>query len=161
MLAGDSHANWVSDLAWLDEHPYDPISGEGGIGVEFAGTAVTSSGPGGSIATGNTKAEELVNNNKELQWSERYYRGYFELEISQQEVHARYFGMPNITFANADEISLANFTIKAGENRLSRENGGVAGGMVANGFVRGGRLQKGLVNDTATGKWSPLAQGLS
>ena len=28
-LAGDSHANWVSDLIWLDEHEYDPATGRG------------------------------------------------------------------------------------------------------------------------------------
>lgn len=26
-LAGDSHMSWVSDLVWLDEHPYDPSTG--------------------------------------------------------------------------------------------------------------------------------------
>jgi phosphodiesterase/alkaline phosphatase D-like protein len=43
-LAGDSHANWVSDLVWLDETPYDQTTGAGAIGVEFAGTAVSSTG---------------------------------------------------------------------------------------------------------------------
>lgn len=38
MISGDSHANWVSDLVWLDQHPYDPASGAGAVGVEFAGT---------------------------------------------------------------------------------------------------------------------------
>ena len=28
-IAGDSHANWVSDLIWLDEHEYDPETGSG------------------------------------------------------------------------------------------------------------------------------------
>lgn len=34
VIAGDSHANWVSDLVWLDNHPYDPATGNGSIGVE-------------------------------------------------------------------------------------------------------------------------------
>ena len=38
MISGDSHANWVSDLVWLDQHAYDPTTGDGAIGVEFAGT---------------------------------------------------------------------------------------------------------------------------
>jgi alkaline phosphatase D len=34
VISGDSHANWVSDLIWLDNHPYDPVTGKGSIGVE-------------------------------------------------------------------------------------------------------------------------------
>ena len=77
MLAGDSHANWVSDLVWLDEKNYDPATGAGAIGVEFAGTAVTSSGFGGTIATANRQSATLVRDNLELQWQEGYYRGIF------------------------------------------------------------------------------------
>ncbi|KAJ4480605.1 PhoD-like phosphatase-domain-containing protein [Lentinula edodes] len=43
VLSGDSHANWASDLAHPnDSTRYDPLTGQGAIGVEFAGTAVTS-----------------------------------------------------------------------------------------------------------------------
>ncbi len=78
MIAGDSHANWVSDLVWLDHHPYDPQTGEGSIGVEFAGTAVSSPSPAGqniSLAASALGSQVLVNDNRELQWSEVYYRG--------------------------------------------------------------------------------------
>jgi phosphodiesterase/alkaline phosphatase D-like protein len=93
-LAGDSHANWVSDLAWLGEKPYDQKTGSGAIGVEFAGTAVSSSGYGGeSIANGNEKAAGLVKDNPELQWTEGHYRGYCELHITPQSIRAQYFGM--------------------------------------------------------------------
>ena len=34
VISGDSHANWVSDLIWLDDQPYDPATGKGSIGVE-------------------------------------------------------------------------------------------------------------------------------
>ena len=46
VIAGDSHANWVSDLVWLDHTDYDPTTGAGAVGVEFGGTAVSSSGYG-------------------------------------------------------------------------------------------------------------------
>jgi len=36
VISGDSHANWVSDLIWLDNHPYDPTTGNGSIGVEVS-----------------------------------------------------------------------------------------------------------------------------
>ena len=92
MIAGDSHANWVSDLVWLDHTPYDPSTGSGAIGVEFGGTAVSSSGYGDNITQGNEQARTLVEDNSELQWTEGYYRGYFELYLTSEKVDAKFFG---------------------------------------------------------------------
>lgn len=156
MIAGDSHANWVSDLVWLDTHPYDPATGEGSVGVEFAGTAVSSPSPAGqdiSIAEANIGSAALIRDNRELQWSELYYRGYFELQITTEQVTARYFGMPTLLNANPNEISLANFTVRSGENKLAREPL-VGAGAVENGFLRGGEVvQTNLTNNTDTGEW--------
>jgi alkaline phosphatase D len=82
----------VSDLVWLDEKPYDQVTGEGSIGVEFAGTAVSSSGGSGPISTNNRRSAGLVSDNPELQWNELYYRGYYELQISPQAIQTSYFG---------------------------------------------------------------------
>ena len=156
MISGDSHANWVSDLVWLDSHAYDPTTGSGSVGVEFAGTAVSSPSPAGqniTIARANNASSYLVNANRELQWSEIYYRGYFELTVSAQAVKAQYFGMPTIFNANANEISLANFTVNSGENKLAR-NPSVGGGVVANGYLKGGQVRAtNVTNNTATGQY--------
>jgi alkaline phosphatase D len=82
----------VSDLVWLDEVSYDPATGAGAIGVEFAGTAVTSSGFGGTINSANIQAGKLVRDNSELLWNEGYYRGYYEMQIGYDAVHTQYFG---------------------------------------------------------------------
>ncbi|DAA75861.1 TPA_exp: Uncharacterized protein A8136_1232 [Trichophyton benhamiae CBS 112371] len=158
MIAGDSHANWVSDLVWLDEVPYDPKTGEGAIGVEFAGSAISSPSPAGSkinLKNSIEKSKLLATTNKVLQWSELYYRGYFELHFNQKEVQARFFGTPHIRDRNPDEISLANFTVKAGANRLDRGNVGVpGGGVVENGWLKGGKVvQTNLTNNTESGMW--------
>ena len=159
MIAGDSHANWVSDLVWLDEHPYDPHTGEGSIGVEFAGTAVSSPSPGGqniSIAASSLGSQALVNDNRELQWSEVYYRGYFELHITKENVKANYFGMPTIVDRNPHEIPLANFTVQSGANRLQRFGESVVSQPVENGYVKFGQVkQTNLTNstDVAGGFW--------
>ncbi len=154
VISGDSHANWVSDLVWLDNHPYNPSTGAGSIGVEFAGTAVSSPSPYGqniSIAKANNASKYLTQYNRELQWSEIYYRGYFELHIGQEEVNASYFGMPTLINRNSLEISLANFTVKKGENRLDRG----APGAVENGVSKfGGTVQTNATNNTETGAWT-------
>lgn len=157
VIAGDSHANWASDLIWLGEHGYDPRTGKGSIGVEFAGTAVSSPSPRGqniTIAAANNISSTLLADNRELQWSELYYRGYFELHITPQAVEANFFGIPHPRIRSPDEISLANFTVLAGANALQR-NPVPGGGVVENGALKGGRLvQTNLTKNTDTGVYA-------
>jgi alkaline phosphatase D len=141
----------VSDLVWLDEAKYNPATGVNAIGAEFAGTAVTSSGFTGNIAATNTQAAKLIRDNSELKWNEGYYRGYFELQISPKEVKASYFGCPTVATRNPYEISLANFTVAAGANHLSRP---IAGGNVETGALSSGTVKSTNVTlNTATGKY--------
>ena len=156
VISGDSHANWVSDLVWLDHTSYDPATGKGSLGVEFAGTAVSSQSPYGqnlSLAQSVNYSTSLIADNQELQWSEVYYRGYFEIRVSQQKVDAEYYGLPTIVNRNPHEISLANFTVMKGANALKRVGGTTAmGGAVENGAVKFGKtVQTNITNSTDTG----------
>ncbi|KAF2138545.1 uncharacterized protein K452DRAFT_321110 [Aplosporella prunicola CBS 121167] len=155
IMAGDSHLSWVSDLVWLDERPYDPTTGAGGIGVEFAGSAVSSPCPLGqniTMDTGIKASEWLVANNRELQWHDTYYRGYYELTVGYAGVEARYFGIPTLVQRTPLEVSLANFTVERDANALKRP---VGGGVVASGALKEGKVAVGNVtNDTVTGAWS-------
>ncbi|KAI4868530.1 PhoD-like phosphatase-domain-containing protein [Hypoxylon rubiginosum] len=150
-LAGDSHQNWVSDLVWLDEKPYDPATGEGAVGVEFAGTAVSSTGYGGRIAAARAEAASRVGNNTVLQWQDGYYRGYILISAAPDRLEARYYGSPSVASRNAWDLPLANFSVVAGENRLVRP---VAGGSVEAGFLRGGETKPtNITLNTDTGEW--------
>ncbi|KAF9457170.1 PhoD-like phosphatase-domain-containing protein [Collybia nuda] len=137
ILAGDSHANWVSDLAHPnDTTTYNPSTGAGAIGVEFAGTAVTSSsafGSGISPAAADAKSRVLVDVNADLQWSEGSFRGFFTLTIDADTLNATYYAMRNTSFANLDGFVSARFLVKNGQNRLSRP---VAGGAVSAGVLK-------------------------
>jgi alkaline phosphatase D len=147
--------SWASDLFWLDEKPYDSATGQGSIGVEFAGTAVSSSSPFGAstpIEGANNQSRLLIRDNEELQWQEGYYRGYYELQISPKQVDAQYFGLPSLRTRNGYEVSLANFTVGNGANKLQRP---VAGGIVANGALQTGEVRvTSLTLDTNTGLWA-------
>ena len=81
-----------------------------------------------------------------------YYRGYFELHFGQEEVNASYFGMLTIINRNSLEISLANFTVKKGENALDRGAGLVGVEKEVSKFGR--TVMKNATNDTETGVWS-------
>ncbi|KAL1600006.1 hypothetical protein SLS59_006079 [Nothophoma quercina] len=153
MLAGDSHQNWVSDLVWLDSVEYDPATGTGAIGVEFAVTGTTSNGLDGPIAETEEISAAFVRDNEELLWQEGYYRGYTELHISPEKIEAQYWGCPTIANRNAFEISLANFTVGAADNHIARP--------VANGVVEAGAIAEGqgevratnLTKNLETGEW--------
>ncbi|KAL4265206.1 PhoD-like phosphatase metallophosphatase domain-containing protein [Pleurotus pulmonarius] len=136
ILAGDSHANWVSDLAHPnDTTTYDPISGDGAIGVEFAGTAVTSTSSfraNIAPAAADVISRQLVDINPDLQWSEGSFRGFFTLTIDPQWLNATYYAMRNITSPNTDGFASAEFSAK-GENKLHRP---VAGGKVNAGALK-------------------------
>ncbi|RDX56550.1 hypothetical protein OH76DRAFT_1426103 [Lentinus brumalis] len=137
ILSGDSHANWVSDLAHPnDTTTYDSVTGNGAIGVEFAGTAVTSGSPFGSNVSptnADKQSQVLVGVNPDLQWSEGSYRGFFTLTLNTTHANATYFAMRNISNANLDGFASATFIVKAGANKLSRP---VAGGSVLAGVLK-------------------------
>ncbi|GAB1203769.1 hypothetical protein APSETT445_002409 [Aspergillus pseudonomiae] len=143
----------VSDIAWIGEKPYDGSTGAGAIGVEFAGTAVSSSGFGGTINSAEQTAASYARN-EDLQWNEGYYRGYFELRMRPNEVEAKYFGCPTVATRNSWEIPLANFTVKHDDNHLARP---IAGGQVEAGFVHQGEVKhSNLTLNTETGEWQVI-----
>ncbi|CCX33535.1 Similar to Alkaline phosphatase D; acc. no. P42251 [Pyronema omphalodes CBS 100304] len=147
-LAGDSHASWVSDLVWEGHGKYDEKTGAGSIGVEFAGTAVSSPGPfaNKTEAIATNGSTWLINNNPELQWQEAHYRGYYNLKIGYNKIVADFFGVPDIKTRNGLEIKLATFEVNDGENKLARDP---APGKAWGGALKNGQVEKGVVYDTA------------
>jgi alkaline phosphatase D len=63
-------------------------------------------------------------------------------------------GSPSVASRNPWNIPLANFTVLAGENHLSRP---VAGGSVEAGVLRGGQtVATNLTLNTETGEWEVI-----
>jgi alkaline phosphatase D len=78
---------------------YNPVTGEGAIGVEFAGTAVTSGssfGTGIQPAAADVISKEVLATNTDLQWSEGSFRGFYTLTIDTESVTATYYAMRNV-----------------------------------------------------------------
>ncbi|RDW72710.1 alkaline phosphatase D family protein [Aspergillus mulundensis] len=153
-IAGDTHVNWVSDMIWEGTHPYNNITGAGSVGVEFAGTAVSSTGLSTvSVSDAETIAQSY-SVNPELKWVEGYYRGYFELHLRRDKAKARYFGCPSVASRNSWELPLANWTVRRGESHLERP---LAGGAVEAGYFVGREVKHSEVAvDTATGIWESV-----
>ena len=77
---------------WVDEKEYDSTSGLGAIGVEFAVTAVSSTGHSGPLTRSDSVAKELVGKTPVLQWQDGYYRGYFLLSVGKDKLESQYYG---------------------------------------------------------------------
>lgn len=126
ILSGDSHANWVYDTVpedRLNNTAYDPATGEGSIGVEFAGTAVSSPSSYGANLTQEKyteSAKRLVSINRNLQWAEGAHRGYFEIEFTKTDCNAKFYGYVNSTNPNSEELLIAQFNVQKGANKLTR-----------------------------------------
>ncbi|KAK0741792.1 PhoD-like phosphatase-domain-containing protein [Apiosordaria backusii] len=144
MLSGDSHAAWVSDMAWSGKNGgYDEKTGAGAVGVELAGSAVSSSSPLTGIVPRwitDPISKLLINKNPELQWQDLYYRGYFEMDIGYDAIEAQFFGIPDLKKRSTEEIKIAKFLIRDGENKLAR-NPTVGGGVAYAGALKNGKVQ--------------------
>lgn len=126
ILSGDSHANWVYDTVpedRLNSTAYNPVTGDGSIAVEFAGTAVSSPSSYGANLTQAKyleNAKKLVSINRNLQWAEGATRGYFELEFTKTECNAQFYGYLNNSLPDAEEMLIAQFNVQKGANKLTR-----------------------------------------
>ncbi|KAF5361757.1 hypothetical protein D9756_002575 [Leucocoprinus leucothites] len=133
----------------------DLTTGHGAIGVEFAGTNVTSTTRPLHRKTFKEAVDvssTYVRDNLDLQWSEGFFRGFFTLEVTPQTLNAIYYSMKDVSeyftpvnqalpvdsvqikgFRNLDGFAIANFVVNIGENRLARP---VAGGKVFSGALK-------------------------
>jgi len=68
-------------------------TGEGAVGVEFAGTAVSSTGQSGPIEPkAGDYSRGMIARNEEMMWQEGYYRGYFRLGVTAKKIEAQFYG---------------------------------------------------------------------
>ncbi|KAJ8078631.1 hypothetical protein PM082_012914 [Marasmius tenuissimus] len=136
---------------------YNPVTGEGAIGVEFAGTAVTSSSSFGKIppAAADVISRDLVDGdtNLNLQWSAGFYRGFFTLTIDTESIKATYYAMRNISYPNLDAFVSAHFVVQAGANKLQRPVAGGEENVKAGTLKINGTKSNQMRTDTKSSRW--------
>lgn len=122
ILSGDSHASWAFDLTQDDYAGYNSTTGAGAVGVEFAGSAVSSPSSYGKLSDPLyvAVAANLTKNNPSLQYAEGQLRGYFELHITPQTVRSDYYGFYDQLSRNSNVTKLATFYTDRGTNKLRR-----------------------------------------
>ncbi|KAJ3338556.1 hypothetical protein HDU93_009404 [Gonapodya sp. JEL0774] len=115
-----SNKNWVHDIPDVTGK-YNSTTGDGALGAEFVGTAVSSPSPFKSVGQAATAQiiKALVGANSGLQWAEAWERGYFVLTVSNEAVTADYFAVSIANRTDTQNLT-ASFQVKDGANRLTR-----------------------------------------
>jgi alkaline phosphatase D len=118
VLTGDVHASWAYDLPRDPFAGYDRSTGKGSLGVEFAGTSVSSpssmgTGPDGEQQLAATRAAR-----PHLHYVDGRYRGYFIVDLTRERLQADYYGVATILDRTTEERFAKGFVTENGRNHL-------------------------------------------
>ena len=118
VLTGDVHSSWAYDLPRDPFKGYDTATGKGSLGIEFAGTSVTSPsnlgrGPEGPKQLDDTKAAR-----PHLHYVDGRYRGYFVVDLTRERLQADFFRVATVQERSTAESFEKGFISESGRNHL-------------------------------------------
>ena len=97
---------------------YDPSTGKGSLGVEFAGTSVSSPSNLGRGPDGPKQLADLMAARPHLRYVDGRYRGYFVLDVTRQRLQADYYALATIEERSTQERFERGFITETGRNHL-------------------------------------------
>lgn len=112
VLTGDSHKNLVSDLK-LDFDRTDSAT----VGVEFAGTAISS---GGIAPDKAPEWDKRVAAQPHLKWFEGVKRGYVSCTLDRKAWHSQYWAVEDLKDAKSPVTKSASFVVEDGRPGVQR-----------------------------------------
>jgi alkaline phosphatase D len=118
VLTGDVHSTWAYDLPRRPFDGYDKGTGKGSIGVEIAGTSVTSPSNLGVTPEGKDQQSTLLKTRPHLYYADGSYRGYVVVDLTRQRLQADVYGMATIEARRSDERFVKSFITESGKNHL-------------------------------------------
>ena len=121
VLTGDVHSSWAFDLPRRPFDSYDPGTGRGSLGIEFAGTSVTSSSNVGGGPDGEKQLADLRAARPHLHYVDGRYRGYYIVDVSRERLQADYFAMKTIEVRTRDERFVRGYAAPAGQMHLTEQ----------------------------------------
>ncbi|MFM5954782.1 MAG: alkaline phosphatase D family protein [Novosphingobium sp.] len=110
-LSGDSHNAWAFDLDRKGQR----------VGVELAGTSVTSPGAEGSVRwrRPDALAADILARNPQLKWCDTSQRGYLALELTPKAATGEYRFMATVRQRGTALSGTKRLTVLAGQRRFS------------------------------------------
>ncbi|HJU43736.1 MAG TPA: alkaline phosphatase D family protein [Vicinamibacterales bacterium] len=116
VLTGDVHSSWAFDLPRDPFGGYDKATGKGSLGVEFAGTSVTS--PSNVGRDGIKQLDDLKAARPHLHYVDGRYRGYYVVDLTRQRLQTDYYAMATIEERSTQERFEKGFITESGTNHL-------------------------------------------
>ena len=118
VLTGDVHSSWAYDLPRDPFAGYDKASGKGSMGVEFAGTSVSSPSNVGAGPDGEAQLAALRDARPHLHYVDGRYRGYFVVDLTRERLQADFYRVATILDRSTTERFEKGFVTAAGANHL-------------------------------------------
>ena len=118
VLTGDVHSSWAFDLPRDPFRGYDKATGKGSIGVEFAGTSVSSPSNLGRGPEGRKQLADAMAARPHLHYVDGRYRGYFVVDLTRERLQADYYAMETIEQRSTTERFEKGFITESGRNHL-------------------------------------------
>jgi alkaline phosphatase D len=119
-LAGDSHASWATELALDPFSPaYDPVTGDGAIGVELGVPGISS--PNLDPAAAPAEEARILAASPHTRYTEQSSRGFLVLDLDRERARAERFFVdgvdgPGPVIARSGPVH----EVRAGARRLVR-----------------------------------------
>ena len=118
VLTGDVHSSWAYDLPRDPFAAYDGKTGKGSLGVEFAGTSVSSPSNVGAGSDGEQQLAGLRAARPHLHYVDGRYRGYFVLDLTRERLQADFFAVATVLDRTTKERFEKGFVSVSGTNHL-------------------------------------------
>ena len=118
VLTGDVHSSWAYDLPRNPFTGYDKATGKGSIGVEFAGTSVTSPSNLGRGPEGPKQLADTIAARPHLHYVDGRYRGYFVVDLTRERLQADFYRLATVQERSATETFEKGFISESGRNHL-------------------------------------------
>lgn len=118
VLTGDVHSSWAYDLPRRPFGGYDKATGKGSVGVEFAGTSVSSPSNLGRGPDGEQQLAAAMAARPHLHYVDGRYRGYFVVDLTRDRLQADFYAVATIEERSAKERFEKGFITESGRNHL-------------------------------------------
>jgi len=116
VLTGDVHSSWAFDVPRDPFAGYDRATGKGSLGVEFAGTSVSS--PSNVGRDGQKQLDDLRAARPHLHYVDGRYRGYYLVDMTRDRLQADFYALATIQERSTSERFEKGFITESGRNHL-------------------------------------------
>ena len=119
VLTGDVHSSWAWDLPRRPFEKYDNRTGRDSLGIEFAGTSVSSPSSLGSGPAGEKQLADMKAARPHLHYVDGRYRGYFIVDVTSERLQADFHAVRTVEERTRDEKFVTAYAAPAGEMHLT------------------------------------------